>query len=154
MSHTQKGCFSTENVSMPSRTCLFLDKGSHSQEPPHSNTTQQRQSINAATTSPAVIKKTNSDNNFDFNRNHKLQSTFLNVNCSVVGTLPETTTKVTLVITRHNRQLIQINCAVNPSHNEEKNSFFLLFYCLFLNPNLFFCFVIVTISSVVGGPLL
>ena len=86
----------------------------------HDIQTQQRQSINATTASLAATKKTNSDNHFDFNCNHELHSTFLNVNCSVVGTLPETATKVTFVITRHNHQLIQINCALDPSHNEEK----------------------------------
>jgi len=65
-------------------------------------------------------KETNSNNHFDFNHNLKPQSTFLNVNCSVVGALPETTTKVTLVIGHHNHQLIQANCALCPLRSEKK----------------------------------
>jgi len=115
-----KGCFSTENMQTVAHalhcTCLFLDKRLMPARD-HLTQTQQRQSISATTTSPAAKKKKNRNINFDFSHNLTLQSTFLNVNCAVVGTLPETTTKVTLVNTRHNHQLIQINHALDPSQN-------------------------------------
>ena len=96
--------------------CLFPDRRLMPARD-HLTQTQQRKTKHQGNNNIASRKKeTNSNNHFDFNHNRKPQSTFLNVNCSVVGTLPKKTTKVTLVITHHNHQFVQVNCALGPSH--------------------------------------